>query len=399
MRSLRRKRQGSAAPRRLLLVGNTVHYRDADGRYCTLHALARQLDQWFAEFDEIVIAAVLSSDGEIPAGYGPYEPAQITFVPLRQAGGQGIRAKFDVLRTSLSWVRVLVPLLRRTDVVHLRTPCNVTLMAIPLARVLSPHRYAIYAGPWNSIPGTSLTYRMQRWMLRRFGGVVHVYAPRSEGLAPNLRPNFSPTFTEQALDGLVPATERRLARLAEHPPSTNALRICCIARFTAIKNQVAVAEAAAILRQRGIPVEVRFAGVGAAEADVRDLVERHGMEASVSLLGRCTKDEVLALYEWADVNVLVSIVEGFGRVYLEGMAIGCPPVCGPGAIQAEMVGDGARGRQVDPPDAAHLADKLEDLRSLSTAEWEAMSASCRAYVHDHTLEAFGRDVRDLLDEL
>lgn len=389
---------GGHGERTLLVVGDTVHHLDARGRFCTYTALARQLDAWFAEFDEVVIAAVLDT-GDLPAGFSPYQCEHVTFVPLRQAGGSGIRAKVGALGASLSWVRALVPLLRRAEIVHLRTPCNITVLAIPLARWLSPRRYAIYAGAWDPPPGGPASYRLQRWMLRHFGGVVHVYAPASSTLAPNLRPNFSPTFTTEALDDLAPATARRLARIRSHPPSEEPLRICCVGRFSTNKNQMAVVRAAAHLRDAAIPFELRFAGSGGNEAEVRSLVTAFDLEAQVHFLGRCDESALVDLYEWADVNVMPSFVEGFGRVIVEGMALGCPAVCGPGTMQRAMIGNGKRGRQVDPADPADLATALRTLRDQSGEEWGAMARACRDYAAATTVEAFATQARMIVREL
>lgn len=393
-------RSGARTGRTLLLAGNTLHARDPDGRYCTHSALARQLDQWFAEFDRIVIAAVLDTGGEVPTGFAPYAPADITFVPLRKAGGTGLAAKLDALWSSVSWVVTLIPLLRDADVVHLRAPCNVTVVAIPLARILSPRRYAIYAGAWDPPPGGPGSYTLQRWMLRHFGGVVHVYAPVSATAPSNLRPNFSPTFTAPQLDDLGPATRRRLERISARPPRDAGLRLCCVGRFSANKNQATVVEAVATLASRGVAVELRFAGAGDTEEEVRALVAQRGLGRSVTFLGRCDEAEIMDLYEWADVNVMISEVEGFGRVLLEGMGVGCPAVCGPGVMQRSMVGgDGARGRQVDPPHLPGLVAALDELRMLSPAEWTSVAEACRAHARAHTVEAFGQEVRELLAEM
>jgi glycosyltransferase involved in cell wall biosynthesis len=381
----------------LLVVGDTNHALDQDGRLCTFAALARQLDQWFDEFDRVQIAAVMLT-GEKPADFEPYEHEPIELVPLRAAGGSGLRAKLGAVAASASWIWTLIPLLRRADVVHLRAPCNVTLVAIPLARVLSRRRYAIYAGAWDPPAGGPITYRVQRWMLQHFGGVVHVYAPSSDRLGANLRPNFSPTFTADRLRELTVAAERRLERIRAHPPSAGTLRVACVGRFSTNKNQVLVVRALADLRAAAIPVEVRFAGSGGTEAEVRALAETLDLTDDVTFLGRCDEAAVMALYEWADVTVCPTFVEGFGRVILESMAVGCPVVSGPGTMQQAMVA-GGRGVQIDPNDPSDLAKALEDLRAMPVGTWEHMSLDTRAYAGARTIEAFHDEVRSTLEAL
>ncbi len=391
---------GAAGRGTLLLAGNTLHVQGPDGRYCTHRALARQLDEWFSRFDRVVIAAVLDPGPEVPTGFAAYARSDITFVPLAKAGGVGWAAKFGALAAAWSWVRALVPLLRRADVVHLRAPCNITIPAIPLARVLTPRRYAIYAGAWDAPAGGSRSYTLQRWMLRRFGGVVHVYAPPSQGLAANLRTNFSPSFSDAQLDSLGVPTEQRLDRIRAKTPGTGAaLRVSCVGRFSANKNQAALVESAAVLVDRGVSVEVRFAGSGGTEADVRALARRLGVEAHVSFLGRLDESELVDLWAWADVNATLTRVEGYGRVTLEAMAVGCPTLCGPGAMQAELVGQGERGIQVLDPAGATVAAALETLLVLEPERWVEMSVACREYARAHTIEAFGAEVDAVLSDL
>lgn len=377
------------------MIGDTLHSRDDHGRYCTHTALARQLDEWFAEFDHIVIAAMLAP-GAVLTGFSPYEHQHITFVPLSPAGGTGVRAKLGALVAAISWTRVVIPLLRRADAVHLRAPCNVTLIAIPLARLLARNRYAIYAGAWDPPPGTPLSYRLQRWMLRRFGGVVHVYAPAGSTGGTNLRPNFSPSFTAARLEELGEAADRRLAGIRASPPTTRPLRVCCVGRFSANKNQAGLVEACALLRNDSVEVEVRFAGEGPTEADVRARTHHLDLDASVTFLGRCAEPALEDLYEWADVNVMPSHVEGFGRVILEGMALGCPAICGPGAMQAEMIGHGTRGRQVDRSEPEDLARALVAIRQQSVDEWSMTAQACRTFARSTTIEAFGDSVRSIV---
>lgn len=380
----------------LLVVGDTLHFRNEQGHYCTHGALARQLDQWFSEFDHVVIAAVLEP-GPVPEGFSPYEHQTITFAPLARAGGAGLRSKVGALSTSMSWARTVVPLMRQTDAVHLRAPCNVTVIAIPLARLLARRRYAIYAGAWDPPPGTPFSYRLQRWMLRHFGGVVHVYVPAASVTGRNLRPNFSPSFTAAKLDQLEAPAANRLDRIRSSPPIERPLRVCCVGRFTTNKNQAALVEAAGILRNRDVHVEIRFAGDGPTHLQVEERVRQLRLETQVTFLGRQAESEVEALYGWADVNVIPSQVEGFGRVILEGMALGCPAVCGPGPMQQDLIGDGSRGYQVDPLGPVALADTLDRMRVQPLDRWVEQSTNCRRFARERTIEAWGVEVHDLLE--
>ncbi len=384
-------------PTTLLLVGDT-RFSGGPGDRHTLVALSKQLDVWFAEFDRVVIAAHWI-DGEPPSFHRRLEYQRIQFVDLPQAGGSGVRAKLGVLVAALSWVATLVPLMRRASAVHLRAPCNVTIVAIPLARLLCPRRYAIYADNWELQGVEPSSFRLQRWMLTHFGGVVHAYVPPGADLPAHIRENVSPSFSEAELEALGHATQERLSRLVDEPVASRPLRVCTVASFSARKNQAGLIRAVALLRDRGIEIEARLAGSGRSEGHDRALSARLGVDDRVHFLGSLGRSEVEALFRWADVNVLVSRAEGFGKVFLEGMAFGCPAVCGPGQMQRSIVGDGSRGRQADPQDPADIAEALMILRDMSPEAQAAMVRDCRDYARRFTTEAFTAEIHTIVAQL
>ncbi|MBW1660278.1 MAG: glycosyltransferase family 4 protein [Deltaproteobacteria bacterium] len=81
-----------------------------------------------------------------------------------------------------------------------------------------------------------------------------------------------------------------------------------------------LAEAAGILRQGGMELDVRVAGVDAADIDWIE----HGDQ--LNCLGSVPMEQMKREYEQADVFVLPSLSEGQAGVLLEAMASGCPVV-------------------------------------------------------------------------
>ncbi len=394
----RRTRRGAIpSPTTLLVVGDT-RYTGSEGGWHALVALSKQLDVWFAEFDHVIIAAHYQP-GDPPPFHRRLDQQNIEFVELRRAGGSGLRAKVDVVVAFVSWLRVLIPLLRRASAVHLRTPCNMMIVVIPLARLLCPNRYAIYADNWEPLGVEPTSYRVQRWMLGHFGGVVHAYVPPEEPPPRHIRPNISPSFTESELALLDEEVAQRLSRLRTHPIIDRELRICTVGTFSERKNQASVIRAVGVLRERGIPVRLRLAGTGATEEVDRALTRRLGLDADVEFLGKIGSDALVDLFSWADVNVLVSRAEGFGKVFLEGMAFGCPAVCGPGKMQRSIVGSGTRGRQADPTSPTDIADAIGQIRDLSVDQQAQMVESCKRYVARFTTEAFAREIHTIVGEI
>ncbi|MFN7151377.1 MAG: hypothetical protein ACK4V6_18095, partial [Microthrixaceae bacterium] len=101
---------------RLAVIGDTQHYVDEQGRICALEPVTLQLDRWAALFDEVVVCAPLDP-GPPPAGFAPYDAANLRLEPLRRAGGNTRAAKFGLLAHLLPWARTTRRVARSVDAV------------------------------------------------------------------------------------------------------------------------------------------------------------------------------------------------------------------------------------------------------------------------------------------
>jgi glycosyltransferase involved in cell wall biosynthesis len=102
-----------------------------------------------------------------------------------------------------------------------------------------------------------------------------------------------------------------------------------------------------------------IAGDGALRGELERETAARSLSDSVTLLGRITDEQLLALYRAADVNVVPSIsFEGFGLVVLEAAACGTPSiVTRAGGLPEAIVGLG-EDLTVAAGDAGALAERL-----------------------------------------
>lgn len=125
------------------------------------------------------------------------------------------------------------------------------------------------------------------------------------------------------------------------------------------KNLPRLVKAFAMLRER-MP-DLRLIKVGTPEylAQFRKLKELLGelsLEPFVHFVNHPPEEDLVALYNMADVFVFPSLYEGFGMPPLEAMACGTPVVCSNAASLPEVVGDAAL--TVDPYDVEALAQAV-----------------------------------------
>jgi glycosyltransferase involved in cell wall biosynthesis len=160
----------------------------------------------------------------------------------------------------------------------------------------------------------------------------------------------------------------RLRPRTEPRPADRPFTILSIGTLHEVKGQSILIEACRILRDRGVAVRCRLIGDGADEARLRDQIAGAGLERTVSLDGRRTRDEVIAALGDADLLAAPSVVasdgkrEGIPVVLMEAMSCGLPVVASRLSGIPELVEHGVEGLLVPPGDAVALADAIETLR-------------------------------------
>src|SRR5512138_1331147 len=160
-----------------------------------------------------------------------------------------------------------------------------------------------------------------------------------------------------------------LARFAPRGPSP-ALRatlgvppaaplVLSIGRFVAEKGHRHLLEAAALIERGKRGVHWVLVGEGELESQLRREASALGLESQVHFPG--WRDDVPDVLAVADVFVLPSENEGFGRVVVEAMAMACPVVATAVGGAPEIVRDGETGVLVPPSDPRALAEAVGSL--------------------------------------
>lgn len=380
---------------RLAVIGDTQHYRDAEGRLCALEPVVNQLDRWADLFDEVVLCAPLDP-GPPPAGFAPYTATNLRIDPLPRGGGNTLLAKLGLVARIPEWFVRTRRVARSVDAVHLRCPCNVGLVAIVSTWKAVPHRYAMYAGVWRGYEGEPRFFGLQRRLLasRWFGGPVSVYADR-DPQRPHLEPLFSPSYSRAQWEADGPGAEATIERIA-HDPAPEPWRLVIVGRLTVNKNQRPAVEAMARVRDSGVDAHLDVYGDGPCRSDLEALAAHLGVSDRVTFHGSVDHGEVMAAFARADLNVLTTRQEGYGKVLLEGMVHATVPIFTESPVAGEISGRGSRGVVVPADDVAALADAIVEL-AKDRPRWAAMAAEARAYAATVSLDAFEDRVRELLE--
>lgn len=137
--------------------------------------------------------------------------------------------------------------------------------------------------------------------------------------------------------------------------------VLSVARFVPVKHHQDLLRAVAILRDRGVRLQLELIGDGPTLPAMRRLANELGIEELVRFAGARDRDQVRDAMRRADVFCLASLWEGMASSVMEAMACGLPVVGTHVNGVAELVDDGRTGYLVPPQRPEIIATALERL--------------------------------------
>jgi glycosyltransferase involved in cell wall biosynthesis len=145
------------------------------------------------------------------------------------------------------------------------------------------------------------------------------------------------------------------------PPIKHKLRCIIVGRISEGKRQEDAVGAMAELKQMGIDAELLI--VGRSNPGYRErleaLVQQHKLEGRVSIIGSVL--DRLPFVQSADIVLMCSRFEAFGRVTVEGMLAGKPVVAANTGANPELIQEGVNGLLYKVGDTRDLAEKIRYL--------------------------------------
>ncbi|MGD0635723.1 MAG: glycosyltransferase family 4 protein [Beijerinckiaceae bacterium] len=337
-------------------------------------------------FPAAMIEVVLARHGPIVPALEPFA-SRITIEPLWILRRKDLPrlATFGLLRLPAAILRARARL-RRSDMVYVNTSVVADYM---LASGFSSKRAIIHV---HEI-ATGLTRSVLRALVR-FSGARIIFNSCATRDAFALPASQNSRVIYNGLKGPAAIEPKTF-------DGTRPLRLLMIGRFSRIKGQEVLIKALSLLPAHLRP-DVRIAG-GAFEDDEReqrlaDLVTESGLASNVSLLPFV--DDPAPLYRWADIVTVPSrLPESLGRVAIEAMAYGRPPLVSNIGGLPEVVEDGRTGWLVQPDQPAALAQALRAIIE-NPAAWNDMpSAGRERYEKLFSESAFQAALTSLISEV
>ncbi len=304
---------------RLLIISNMAHY-DRDGQIVGHGATVREINHLAQLFDTVRHVGCLHSE-DAPLSALPYDAENITLVPIPPSGGNTLYAKLQGIWFIPLYSWVILRELCRADVVHVRAPANIPLLALFwLALLPFPRlRWLKYAGSWEITPLTSRLSRIQRWWLGQnlSRGIVTI-----NGIWPkqpsHIRSFVNPCLTDQELaEGRYVARSKKLAQ---------PIRLILVGRVEMAKGIGRALQIVHRLQERDIDYVFDIIGDGPERSYFEKMANEIGVITRVHFRGELPREALSTYYACAHIILLPTDSEGWPKVLSEAMAYGVVPI-------------------------------------------------------------------------
>lgn len=373
---------------RLLVVSHTPHYR-RDHTIVGWGATVRELDYLATLFDEVVHVAPLY-DEAAPRSALPYASANVRLRQVRPAGGESLRDKLRIIGSAASYSAAIWEELNRADVVHVRCPANISLLAVLLLalRRKPEKRWIKYAGDWGPVSNDPISYRFQRWWLK---GGWHRGTVTVNGSWPGqpefVRSFLNPCLTETEIEG--GRIQGRSKRLSVP------MRLLFVGVVDELKGMNTALEVVRRARNH-IGVVLDVVGDGPDRTRFETRAGTLGLSDAVRFHGWKPRPELAAFYGEAHVLLFPSLSEGWPKVLSEGMASGVVPVASRVGSVEEYLRNFKTGVSLDANDTDGFVRALVAY-AADPEKWKQESLNGLAAAPSFGYDSYVDAVRNLLD--
>ena len=370
-----------------------AHYL-RDGQIVGHGPTAREISHLSARFECIHHIGCLHQ-GPAPAMMLPYASERVRLIPVEFAGGDSLLNKLSVLRVANQYIRAITHELRELnaddDVVHVRCPAPISLIAIILMSVLRlpRKRWVKYAGNWRPKHFDSIGYAFQRWWLKRNFVRGHVTV---NGHWPNQPDHVAawvnPCLTQDELD------EGRA--LSKAKPPLAPIRLIFVGRVSEIKGVGRCLEIVRRLIDHGLDVKLDIIGDGPQRGGFQAQVAS-SMQGDVAFHGWLARTALAPFLQRAHLMLFPSdSSEGWPKVLSEGMAYGVVPIASNVGSISQYLNECGVGATFDPHDIdGFVTAILEYARNPS--RWQVQSTQSVTAASRFTYDAYLENVSRLLD--
>lgn len=347
-----------------------------------VHIFARQMQQLASHFEETVICCpfVTYTSNKVTT---PYNNSNIRFVKVNNVGGNTIKDKLKLLSNIPNWLKGFKAASKNADIVYMRFPNNLNIIGFFYFYFKGAKTFATYTGTWRNYNGEPATYRFQKWLLKNlFKGPVWAYI-HEDKIGKNIYKGISPSYRLSEWEEETEQVKKRIARLNEKGITRPVF--ITVGGLNSNKNQQYILDTCKVLRDEGFDFYLYVVGDGELKTSYEQFVVNNNLQNHVEISGKKNYTQLRELYRKCDFLIQATLVEGFGKVPIEGFFHGVIPMLNRVALADEMTGDGKRGFVYVASEVNNLVSLIKNVMQEPFNLGELITQG-RAYAKSQTLE-------------
>ena len=369
---------------KFLIISHVKHIKQ-NQKYYAYEPYVREMNIWLKYVDEVEIVAPLvrKTTTVLDSVYKHkevrhYNVPEIEFTSVKKA----IISIFKLPRILL----VIFKACKRADHIHLRCPGNIGLLGC-FVQILFPKKpkSAKYAGNWDPKAKQPLSYRIQKWMLRKrfltMNMTVLVYGDWNEK-SKNIVPFYTATYR---------ASEKEEIDTKVLNKKINLLFVGTLSKG---KQPLLSVKVVNELRKFGYDVSLDIYGEGEEQNNIKQFILDNNLSEHVALHGNKDKEIVKLAYKKAHFLVFMSKSEGWPKVVAEAMFWKCLPISTKVSCIPEMLGKGERGSIIKPI----LADITDEISVYinNQSVYDKKIKKAYDWSRIYTLDKFENEIHNIL---
>lgn len=375
---------------KLAIISDCLHYKTSNGIGSANHIFVRQMNFLSCFFEKTTLCVPVTKDEQKSAALSYYDNRNICFIetPL-VIGGNKIKDKLHIIKFIPVWLKAFNKLKDDSDIFYLRYPSSVSLVGFFYFTLFKRKLFASYAGIWGNYDVESYSFKFQRFLLRNFfAGPVFVYS-HSGKQDKKCIPTISPSYTMKEWEEETKTVSNKLINVNNYNFDDNLL-LLSVGSLEKHKNHIFLLNSILYLEQQGVKFTLYIVGEGTLKPVLKDFVRDNKLESRVHFTGHIKQDDLKNLYRIAHFVIQPSIVEGFGKVPLEGMFFGVIPVLSNKGFHPYFIGrNNERGSLFNLDDPSNVVECIMSITNNKRL-WRQMINNGRTFAKQHTLECWGR---------
>jgi len=374
---------------KLLIISHTPHYKK-NGIIVGWGPTVREIDYLSQLFDEVRHIACFYPENA-PASTQPYSSPKVQFVAIPPAGGERLVDKFKIIFFIPLYIKTLLTEIRKTDVVHVRCPANISLLAIVLLFFIChpKKRWIKYAGNWSPSGKEPWSYTFQRfWLKRNFCHADTTINGAWADQPKHIHSFLNPCISQNELD--------RANLSAQHKKLTQPIHLIFAGRLENKKGAGKAIEILSCLNAQGTFANLYMAGDGPERSSFEKIAAELGLSSQIRFYGWVSRQELETLYEKAHISILpTECSEGWPKVVSEGMAYGVVPISSDVSCVRQYLEKFKVGKSLSSKSAAEFSDVVIGYWE-NPDQWKMESVNAIKASENFTYEFYINRIKSLL---